>query len=358
MRSYSTAAELNKLPPGFPTLFKGYGIWSPSDFGGPKDYQSILNPFDIAQIEAALRHFQSLLVSIDSVSRDNFPLAPELASKLKSVSKVVHNGRGFVVLRGLNPLKYTPQENVIIYCGICSYVAEQRASMIHICDRADGDQGAGSRAKFPPNETTIAMDFHTDVDAGDILSLYTLGMPEEGGNQHLVSFSTVYNDLAENDPQVLSALAKNWRYEMPIQNGVRIIERPIISFIDGHLEVNFATAFLTGSAHVRRLPGGPSVTEEQVRAIQVFLATCKKHSLALDQTYGDMLFVNNMSILHAREKFVNNVAKGRRRHLLSVMLRDPNMAWPKPVNIDQYIEEKFAQPEQFRLIRSANDRHD
>jgi hypothetical protein len=68
-------------------------------------------------------------VGIDKICRDNFPLPQELAAKLKSVSKAVHNGRGFVVLRGLNPLKYISKDNVIIYGGVTSYVAEERADM-------------------------------------------------------------------------------------------------------------------------------------------------------------------------------------------------------------------------------------
>jgi hypothetical protein len=40
-------------------------------------------------------------------------------------------------------------------------------------------------------------------------------MPKSGGNQRLVSFATVYNDLAQSEPETLDMLAKDWRYEMP-----------------------------------------------------------------------------------------------------------------------------------------------
>jgi hypothetical protein len=44
---------------------------------------------------------------------------------------------------------------------------------------------------------------------------------------------------------------------------------------------------------------------------------------------GDMVFINDMAILHARESF----SEGRtyiQRHLLKLYLRDPEQNWPVP----------------------------
>jgi hypothetical protein len=43
----------------------------------------------------------------------------------------VHTGRGFFVLRGLQPTQFTREDNVILYLGISSYVAEQRGRQNH-----------------------------------------------------------------------------------------------------------------------------------------------------------------------------------------------------------------------------------
>jgi hypothetical protein len=47
---------------------------------------------------------------------------------LANISKELHEGRGFGVLRGLDPRKYKPAENVIIFAGIASYVGGERAT--------------------------------------------------------------------------------------------------------------------------------------------------------------------------------------------------------------------------------------
>lgn len=42
------------------------------------------------------------------------------------VSKEVHEGRGFGVVRGLNPAKYSVEDLTIMYLGIQAHVADQR----------------------------------------------------------------------------------------------------------------------------------------------------------------------------------------------------------------------------------------
>lgn len=59
------------------------------------------------------------------VMQRTFPL-PLLGKKLKEMSKTIHSGFGFAVVRGLNPEKYSRIDNVIIYLGLTSYIAEIR----------------------------------------------------------------------------------------------------------------------------------------------------------------------------------------------------------------------------------------
>ena len=61
------------------------------------------------------------------MSRETFPL-PKLQSKLHEIALSVHQGVGFSVLRGLDPSKYTPLDNVLLYLGVTSYIAEQRGA--------------------------------------------------------------------------------------------------------------------------------------------------------------------------------------------------------------------------------------
>jgi hypothetical protein len=59
------------------------------------------------------------------VGPPNFPL-PTLGTELKALSDDVHNGRGFCVIRGIDPSSYSVEDLTLVYLGIGSYIAEQR----------------------------------------------------------------------------------------------------------------------------------------------------------------------------------------------------------------------------------------
>ena len=49
-----------------------------------------------------------------------------MGPRLHEVAKTIHYGRGFVVLRGLQPDKYSNFDNILLYLGVTSYIAETR----------------------------------------------------------------------------------------------------------------------------------------------------------------------------------------------------------------------------------------
>ncbi len=55
----------------------------------------------------------------------NFPL-PALKDQLWKLRGEVHRGRGFCVIRGLDPKLHSPADNLIIFLGLTSYIAERR----------------------------------------------------------------------------------------------------------------------------------------------------------------------------------------------------------------------------------------
>lgn len=101
-------------------------------------------------------------------------------------------------------------------------------------------------------------------------------------------------------------------------------------YVNGKIQIDFALAFLAGSVFNKRLPDAPPLSSEQLRAIDVLQKLCRKHSIKLDNQRGDILFANNLSLLHARDAFEDDQKQGKCRHLLRMMLRDPGLAWTLP----------------------------
>lgn len=61
----------------------------------------------------------------DCICRDNFPL-PTTQHLLADITTDIHYGRGFSILRGLDPSRYTAEDNMLLFLGISSYIGNRR----------------------------------------------------------------------------------------------------------------------------------------------------------------------------------------------------------------------------------------
>ena len=155
---------------------------------------------------------------LGAISQETFPL-PSLHSRLRDISREIHLGHGFTVVRGVPVDKYTREENVIIYAGIASHVATIRGRqdnswlgkpadvvLAPVKDLSGNDDD--SKLIGSPAYTTEKQVFHTD--AGDVIALFALGEAEEGGESYLASSWTVYNELAKTRPDLIHTLSEPW----------------------------------------------------------------------------------------------------------------------------------------------------
>ncbi len=83
---------------------------------------------DLFTVLATVLNFSPALNlrDIAMICPENFSLPGDLAKRLRRLSSTIHNGRGFVVLRGLTPEEHSDEENVIAFCGIGCYIGRSR----------------------------------------------------------------------------------------------------------------------------------------------------------------------------------------------------------------------------------------
>lgn len=81
------------------------------------------------EIHAALQTWKSDEKNGDAskISKETFPL-PTLGPQLEAIARDLHSpsGRGYYVLRGLEVDASKPEDALLIYLGICSYIGSQR----------------------------------------------------------------------------------------------------------------------------------------------------------------------------------------------------------------------------------------
>jgi len=71
------------------------------------------------------------------------------------------------------------------------------------------------------------------------------------------------------------------------------------------------------------------LSDQQLAALEILSKLAAKHAVRLDTKPGDLVFINNWSIMHAREAYVDP-QDGPGRHLVRLWLRNSKFGWPIP----------------------------
>ncbi|KAK4157542.1 hypothetical protein C8A00DRAFT_11610 [Chaetomidium leptoderma] len=288
----------------------------------------------VAEVQETLEAFKNLGLGADAVTRESFPL-PATQAQLTRASLDVHQGRGFAIVRGLDPRKYTAEDNVTIFLGISNYIGEQRgiqdkkgSVLTHVTDSKVWTTPPAMRHGI---HTTAGLAWHCDMGT-DILALHIRSLAETGGNTFVASSSNIYNELVTSYPEALKALCDpSWPIQVSGDPSRYIIvpllhvseEKILISVDPGRLGLHPATA-KTG----RQSPV-PALNQPQLDALEVLSTLASKYRYCLDTKPGDMVFINNVAMLHARDSYVDP-KDGPGRHFVRLWLRNPELAWDIP----------------------------
>ncbi|KAK3297181.1 uncharacterized protein B0H64DRAFT_119847 [Chaetomium fimeti] len=314
--------------------------WTPDDLvntqdsAGPAQHVTQVREKGVVEVEKALRKFRELDLDAGAVTRENFPL-PTVQAQLTRACIDIHQGRGFAIVRGLDPRRYTAEDNMAIFLGISNYIGEQRG----IQDKKGSMLTHVTESKIwttPPEmrhgiHTTTSLAWHCDMGA-DILALHARSLAETGGNTFVASSWTIYKELAASYPEALDTLRDpSW----PIQvsgNPPRYILAPLlhvsedkvlISVDPGRLGLHPATAKTGHESCI------PALSPSQLDSLEILSALASKHQYCLDMEQGDMVFINNLSLLHARDSYIDP-KDGPGRHFVRLWLRNSKLAWTIP----------------------------
>jgi len=146
-----------------------------------------------------------------------------------------------------------------------------------------------------------------------------------------VSAGTIFNEMLTTSPNLLPELIKpveidRRRGQVPV-GGLPYYKLGVYTVHNGRvrgpcLSVSYVRAFIESA---RRFPGVPPLTPNQIAALDSFdnLANDSRLKFVREFQPGDMLFVNNHEILHARTSYVDWEEESKKRHLLRVYLAPP-----------------------------------
>ncbi|KAF4123960.1 Taurine catabolism dioxygenase TauD, TfdA family [Geosmithia morbida] len=313
------------LPTGFPEYVDSLMAWDGNRLADDQDeYILHLTQEDVREAESCLEKFKALGLDGDCINRENFPL-PTLGPKLRQVRHQVYDGRGFGLIRGLDPERYSVEDLTMLYLGIQSFVANRHGRqdtkgnmMVHIV----ADDSSALTAEHHRHSTSPI--------AGDIVGWLTRSTAASGGRCIIASCYTIYNVLATDRPDLIRSLAgSDWPFALP-----EFHCRPILFHHQGRLITNFGRAALIGNAAHPRSSQLPSISPRQLEALEAVEAIARATELSITTEPGDVHFVNNLAILHRRDGFVDGPPGSTPRHLVRMRLRDDELGWAIPADLE------------------------
>jgi hypothetical protein len=294
-----------------------------------------------AELDAALEHAEAHCADVLDITRDDFPL-PTLGGELARLEADLVDGAGVVLIRGVDVSRYGKARASSIYWGIGNHLGRpwpQNAKGHLLGDVTDQGKAAGDPTSRGNEIGGVAFPFHSD--GSDLVGLFCLDAGASGGASVVANVVTIHNELARTDPELAAELyapfvydlrgeqapgAKPW-YTMPIFN--RCADRLFVRYIRPYIE------------SARRHPDAPRPSEAAREAMNRVDAMCADphYHVSMAMRPGDMQFVNNYHVLHARTAYEDDRATGRIRHLKRLWLETDLLA-------------DAQKPERFRLGRT------
>jgi acyl-CoA synthetase (AMP-forming)/AMP-acid ligase II/alpha-ketoglutarate-dependent taurine dioxygenase len=251
-------------------------------------------------------------------------------------------GVGFAVLRGLPtglPLDELEYMIGAIGSAIGRLMPQNPAGerLTHVYDRGV----PGTRGYLSGQ----ALAFHSDT--ADILALFCVRDASFGGETALVSSLRVFQELAALDARdVLATLRAGFVYAYPeaaattpsahatSSHGARrelAMEQriPVFSERGGRISCRYLRAFVELAERSR----GEPLSQGERRALDLFDRTAARADLQLRLRLepGDLLLINNYSVLHSRTAFEDEPDETRKRLLLRLWINVPHFRPVIPV---------------------------
>ncbi|HEV2309094.1 MAG TPA: TauD/TfdA family dioxygenase [Acidimicrobiia bacterium] len=302
-------------------------VWTAADVRDPRGWTDELDADAVAALHAAVRHARRRGVDPTTVTRADFPLGP-LEDRVAEWKRDLALGRGFVLVRGFPVADLCRSDVELAYAGLGAHLGtpvSQDAFGTTLGNVVD-ERVARTGPEVRLYRTNQRQDFHTD--GADIVGLLCLHAARRGGESRIVSAAAVFNELLRRDAGLIDTLYEPMPWD---RNGEEppgeppFYQLPVLSDVDGRPRFFFIGWYIRDS---QRHPGAPRLTTEQRSAMDAIesIANDPTFHVEMDFRPGDIQWLNNSVILHAREAYEDDPDPANRRHLLRLWLRAHDFA--------------------------------
>jgi hypothetical protein len=311
-------------PPGPDTLLplETHAEWRSGDISDRSRWTYRLTDADIAELEAALAHARARCADVIDIAREDFPL-PTLAATIARFEAELIDGRGFQLISGLPAERLGDADATAIYWGIGTHLGTPWPQNKHghvLGDVTDQGRYAGDPTARGNELGPVAMPYHSD--GSDLVGLMCLRKAKSGGISTVANAVLAHNEMVRTRPDLAAVLYQPMICDLrgEEQPGhAPTYEAPVFTRHGDRLFVRYIRPYIESA---RRHPGVPPITAEQRDAFDLLDRLCRNpdFNVYMDLQPGDMQFINNYHVLHARTAFEDYPEPSRKRFLKRLWL--------------------------------------
>ncbi len=296
-------------------------VWTGPEMAARRDWIHVLSAAEIADLDAAVAHARASGKPLERLERQDFPLGA-LAGSAERWLDVLESGRGFLLVRGVPVARYDERDATLAYWGLGLHLGRP------VSQNAAGDllghvRDVGLEQRDPSvrlYKTRERLGFHTD--GADLIGLLCLRPSKSGGTSRIASSAAIYNEILRRRPDLVPALYEPFPFdrngeEPPGQPPYFTI--PLCRTRDGWLRMFYIGWYIRDS---QRHPSAPRLSPAQREVIDLIDEIAADPAIHLDMEFraGDIQWLKNSVILHARTEYEDFAEPERKRHLLRLWL--------------------------------------
>jgi hypothetical protein len=296
--------------------------WRAADVADLSQWTYRLTDADIKELDAALKYAKARTNDVLDITRELFPL-PNLAVQIGKIEDELINGRGFKLISGVPVERYSDADASAIYWGIGMHLGNPWPQNKHghlLGDVTDQGKSYGDPTSRGNEIGRVAFPYHTD--GSDLVGLFCLRKAKSGGLSTVANSVRIHNDMARKRPDLAALLYQpviyDFRGEEP-PGGKPYYELPIYSRHADRVFVRYIRSYIDSA---RRHADVPPLARAYVEAFDMIddMAHNPDFNVFMDLQPGDMQFVNNYHVLHARTSYEDHDEPDRKRFLKRLWL--------------------------------------
>ncbi len=295
--------------------------WRGRDLAQRSDWRARLGTAQVTEIEAALATAKATGKAAAEMEAADFPL-PTLSAEIARWRDALESGRGFQVVSGVPVQRWADADAELFFWCLGLHLGRPGAQnpqgdlLGHVTDT--GDDASDPFVRLYRTASNIR--YH--CDAADAVGLLCLRAARRGGASRIVSSVSVYNELLRRRPDLVDRLYQPFLHDLRNEDAtgaLRYLPIPPCRFADGRLRTFYHSDYFRS---VVRHEDVPPFTDEERELLDLYeeIASSPELYLDMDLAPGDMQFLSNHTILHARTAYDDHPEPERKRHLLRLWL--------------------------------------